>query len=1381
MNAHRLTLRTLFMLCALVGLLALAGAQAGAAVRHEFLFSFDQAPGGVGEMNSMTEDSGHLWTAEQISGSSSFRVDEFDAATGAFISQPLLAEQGSPEYLAVAVGHLESEPEPELYVAQYGASATVGVYSQSGSPQATWSGAQTGEPFAGVIFGLAVDNSKSGSDWAAGDVYVPDSTNHAVYVFRPETGGKEKYVTKLPDPEPGGVPVQFKEPRDVAVSSLDGDVIVTDENAVDVFEPTGLGEYTFVRQLTGTPTGPFKSVSNVAVDGGNGEIYVVDKEPEEKFAHPPTFIDQFNSAGIYRDRMTGTPAGPFQRVEGTAVDPVSHDLYVDDSRRNETTSIPENILDAFGPSVVVPDVTVSQPANLTPFGSTLRGTVNPDEAGPATCEFEYGTSASYGSFAECAGAGSKATPIPGGAGENSQVAVQSTPVTGLQPDTIYYYRLDASNGGKLTNDGICPEDCGQFTTTGPGIHGESVSDVASTSTTLEATIDPNKARTSYFFQYADVDTGGCKANPSPCTSVPALPATIGEGEGDVEVQPEHVQGLVAGTVYHYRVVVLSELKAGEPEVFYGPDRTFTTQTASPFALPDSRQWELVSPTDKHGALISPLSGGPTELGGPLQAAEDGGAIVYRTSNPTELEPPGYAQFSDSVQVLSRRGAHGWSTTDIATPHSSATYVSLAPEYKIFSSDLSAGLAAPESADGTLLSAQASEPTPYVRREALCDAPATSSECYLPILTGKEGFADVPPGTQFGGSEELRLHGEHVVQFAGASPDLRHIALTSDVALTEVALDGVEQANELYEWSAGVPAGQAVQMVSILPQDEGGGPALTGLFDNTPHEVQVGVGMYATGGSRNAVSSDGSRIFWELGAETQSPASALYMRDMARQETVRLDVSQPGAPTGMSEAKFQFANADGSKVFFTDNLALTSESGMGTNVASNADLYECDIVEEAGKLACKLTDLTPKRSGESAGVQNLIAAASKDGSYVYFVADGVLSENKNGQGEGATPGTCSSNSESADDHCNLYEVHNGTITFIATLSEADQADWGGKVLEFETIGHVVAYASPDGRYLTFSSQRSLTGYGNRDAVTGKPDAEVFLYDTAAGRLACISCNPTGARPTGVEAGELLTSTSGGRSGNVASVNVDVFAGGEQKKLWLAASLPSANILDDNEKALRQPRVLSDSGRMFFNSSDALMPQDVNGNEDVYEFEPEGTGGCAISSMTFNANAGGCVSLISSGAAAEESGFLEASGSGADVFFMTTAKLASQDVDGSYDVYDAHVCSASAPCAPPTVSLPPCDSGDACKGAPSPQLSIFGAAASATFSGAGNVSSSGPNAAVTARRLTRPQKLTRALRACLSKPKKQRAACRRQARKRYGSKPARRASATKGGAK
>ncbi len=62
----------------------------------------------------------------------------------------------------------------------------------------------------------------------------------------------------------------------------------------------------------------------------------------------------------------------------------------------------------------------------------------------------------------------------------------------------------------------------------------------------------------------------------------------------------------------------------------------------------------------------------------------------------------------------------------------------------------------------------------------------------------------------------------------------------------------------------------------------------------------------------------------------------------------------------------------------------------------------------------------------------------------------------------------------------------------------------------------------GGYVAFMSNSPLTGYDNRDAVSGQRDEEVFLYDAASNHLVCASCNPTGARPVGVfDQGETTT--------------------------------------------------------------------------------------------------------------------------------------------------------------------------------------------------------------------------------------------------------------------
>ncbi|MCL2770091.1 MAG: hypothetical protein FWD42_08300, partial [Solirubrobacterales bacterium] len=224
-----------------------------------------------------------------------------------------------------------------------------------------------------------------------------------------------------------------------------------------------------------------------------------------------------------------------------------------------------------------------------------------------------------------------------------------------------------------------------------------------------------------------------------------------------------------------------------------------------------------------------------------------------------------------------------------------------------------------------------------------------------------------------------------------------------------------------------------------------------------------------------------------------------------------------------------------------------------------------------------------------------------------------------------------------------------------------------------------------------------------------------------------------------------------------------------KQWLAANIPGWTAYSLGE-ALYQSRYLSDSGRLFFNSSDALVPQDIDGNEDVYEYEPPGVGSCSETAATFSARTGGCVGLISSGVAQGESGFLDASENGGDVFFLTAERLVPQATESSLAVYDAHECTAAAPCLrTPAAAPPPCTTADACRAAPSPQPAIFGAPSSATYAGPGDVvsaSSKPTTAAVTPR--TRAQKLALALSACRrhSRVGKRRATCERQARRLYG---------------
>jgi hypothetical protein len=140
-------------------------------------------------------------------------------------------------------------------------------------------------------------------------------------------------------------------------------------------------------------------------------------------------------------------------------------------------------------------------------------------------------------------------------------------------------------------------------------------------------------------------------------------------------------------------------------------------------------------------------------------------------------------------------------------------------------------------------------------------------------------------------------------------------------------------------------------------------------------------------------------------------------------------------------------------------------------------------------------------------------------------------------------------------------------------------------------------------------------------------------------------------------------------------------------------------------------------------------------------------------------------------------LDASEGGGDVFFITGERLAPQDFDTSLDIYDAHECTAQAPCAAAASSPPPCSTGDACKPALTPQPASYGSPSSATFSGAGNVVPSA-GGVVVRKSLSRAQKLVRALKACHAKRHRRRTICERRARKQYAAGAARKAATANG---
>lgn len=824
-------------------------------------------------------------------------------------------------------------------------------------------------------------------------------------------------------------------------------------------------------------------------------------------------------------------------------------------------------------------------------------------------------------------------------------------------------------------------------------------------------------------------------------------------------------------------------------------------------LPNCRAYEQVTPVGKDSGEPQAIvpSREEREQFQPLRAglaAFDGQRLAWDSESPGLVSTTTH---SLGMDYLSTRGPGGWETEATVPPQAPETGVACAEKPGIagWSRNFARGVLEDGSSqeDRTATSpafyeagdgCSRAEPALREADGAAIEEPAGFQNLFL--RNNETGFyqlvnvtpADAPTPTP---KEAFQPYMQP--NFLAGSTHLDYVAFEDELPLTEEAekvSPAVEAAckeapkgrecweghDDLYVWSEG--AQPAVRLVSILPDGKPAqgvlaGSTRNGFTDNVDKPTNIA-------DYRHAVSSEGSRIFFEAKgnlyvrenawAQQSAAGECSEAEQQAEPEkacTLQLDLPNEGTTGLGGGGTWLGASEDGSRVAFTDEQDLTEGA---TAAAGEPDLYEYDF--EAPQRE-RLKDLTANAT-EPAGVLG-VSGISEDGSYVYFVANGKLPGDYEVSGRDLeaqpepTPG--------AD---NLYVSHEGSITFIATLSGEDLCDWtsntGCKAVEPNNTGEtgLTARISGNGRYLAFNSVNRLTAFDNTGPLCA-PEysggvikgygpgscAEIYLYEAEAGQLVCASCKPAGPP-----------------SGHGAVIDWPTVGHGALKDAY-----PQRNV--------------SESGQVFFETGEALLPQqDINGQRDVYEYEH------------------GTLALISSGASAAPSYFVNAGSQGNNVFFATARKLERWDTDSVYDIYDARVGGGFPE---PAVPEEPCESEVTCKaGVPAP--AAFSAPSSATLFGAPDnlqpqtqqrATGKGGKSKHLSRRqklhalrrcktrfarnmrrrhackqrarmcfLTRGQKLHRALRVCrrIHKDSRRRQrACGQTARRRYGAKAAARA--------
>ncbi|HEX5309494.1 MAG TPA: hypothetical protein VFW38_10500 [Solirubrobacteraceae bacterium] len=505
--------------------------------------------------------------------------------------------------------------------------------------------------------------------------------------------------------------------------------------------------------------------------------------------------------------------------------------------------------------------------------------------------------------------------------------------------------------------------------------------------------------------------------------------------------------------------------------------------------------------------------------------------------------------------------------------------------------------------------------------------------------------------------------------------------------------------------------------TLVPEDESRAPHVTASLSTSAWSIYE----WSDGTLRSAAL---------LPNETYSPYGAVPAGSIRRE----------GAPTLSPDFFRNEITPDGSELFFLSPAPeQVAKAESETKTPQPPELYVREQTPSGPRSVLASRSELPGHVGEAApgtGVETAVTPVNgATSAYVYVSPDGsrAFFASKDQLTESAPENTAVKEYE--------FNLATEETTYLAEIAEPASKPFSnvfassedGSALLFENaaahkidlwssgapVAEVGSFSTPsnpeltaaratsDGSAFVFGTNAVLV-HGSETFNNSSAHLQIYRYEPSSAKLVCLSCGPEGSPQSAART--------------------------------------------------TQRRVLADEGdRVFFATPAKLVPQDVNGVEDVYEWEQEGVDNCAPGQPD------GCLYLTSSGTSPEPSFYLDNSESGDDVFFATLQGLDAEDTDGSYDVYDARVDGGF----PRPLAPAGCEEG--CQGPPT----SFSAPAPLTMTVGPADNLAPPTPSVTPpkprpKSLTRAQKLARALKACHRDPKKKRASCVKRAQRLYGAK-------------
>ncbi|HEU4707222.1 MAG TPA: hypothetical protein VFS64_08550 [Solirubrobacterales bacterium] len=379
---------------------------------------------------------------------------------------------------------------------------------------------------------------------------------------------------------------------------------------------------------------------------------------------------------------------------------------------------------------------------------------------------------------------------------------------------------------------------------------------------------------------------------------------------------------------------------------------------------------------------------------------------------------------------------------------------------------------------------------------------------------------------------------------------------------------------------------------------------------------------------NGVVPDGGKVFFTtseaLNAADKDGGFDIYQRDIGAGTTTLVSVADPSCTVGCGGAAqaalFLGTDEAGTKAFFE-----TPERLAVGDADTESDIYQRDLVGETTSLI-SVAGTCPENLGAGQNCEPSYGGAAPDGSHVFFETNEQLTE---------------ADTDSSQD---VYDwAGSGTPTLASIGPDGGNAK------------SIVTYAgtSADGKAVFFQTDERLD-------ATADTDQAQDVYQRFEGATTLISAGETGKGNEAIPAKFEWASTEGASP-------VVVFSTTEQ---LTAADTDSSR--DVYERAGGVTKLIStgpengnggfaanfvgasgDGSKVFFVTSERLVPQDTDSSADVYM--RSGTSTVLVSSGQVNGN--GPFSADLRGVSA----------SGSKAFFTTEERLTEGDLDAETDVY------------------------------------------------------------------------------------------------------------------